>query len=382
MKKICFVTTVPGTLRAFVLETAKYLHESGGYDITFICDYDEQFQSSLPKYISYIPVSMSRGIDIRGIIVIFKMYKLFKNKKFDIVQYSTPNASFYAAIASKLANIPVRLYCQWGIAYVGFQGIKRTIFKSIEKIVCNFSTWIEPDSYGNLHYSYIEGLYTNEKSSVIWNGSAAGVNLEKFDISQKNTWRNEIRNKYLIDNDTFVIGFVGRITGDKGINELLESTRELFIKKPNSRLLLIGNTEKIKSINSEFYQWSLNEPRVIYCGRTSEVEKYLAAIDVFVLPSYREGFGSTVIEAEAMGVPVIVTDIPGPTDAMIDEKTGIVIRKADIASLGESLLFLNENRDIGIKMGEEGCLYATNNFESNKLKKYILEDRDRLLGEV
>ena len=382
MKKICFVTTVPGTLRAFILETAKYLHENGEYDITFICDYDENFKNSLPEFVTYIPVRMSRGIDLSGFKAVFEMYKIFKKNKFDIVQYSTPNASFYAAIASKLANVPVRLYCQWGIVYVGFKGIRRSIFKTIEKTVCKFSTWIEPDSYGNLYFSHEEGLYATEKSSVVWNGSASGVDMRKFDISKKSVWRMEIREKYLIDRDTFLIGFVGRITGDKGINELLEACKALFNKKPNSLLLLIGDTEKSDSVNEELYKWSLSEERVIYCGKTNEVEKYLSAMDVFVLPSYREGFGSVVIEAEAMGVPVIVTDIPGPTDAMVEGKTGIVIKKADVMALVETLLFLNENMNIGTKMGEEGYYYASNSFEAEKLKQFILEDRNKLLIEV
>lgn len=110
-----------------------------------------------------------------------------------MVQYSTPNASLYAALAAKLAGVPVRLYCQWGMAYVGFHGIKRVIFKRIEKLVCTLSTWVEPDSFGNLKFSHAEGLYPENKGSVIWNGSASGVNLNKFDNSQKPVWRAEIR---------------------------------------------------------------------------------------------------------------------------------------------------------------------------------------------
>lgn len=382
MKKICFITTVSITIKTFILETAKYLHENDQYEITFICDYDEDFRDDLPDFITYIPVRMNRGIDLRGFKAVFEMYRIFKKHKFDIVQYSTPNASFYAAIASKFANIPVRLYCQWGIAYVGFKGIKRKIFKSIEKTVCKYSTFIEPDSFGNLYFSQNEGLYSTNKSSVVWNGSASGIDLTKFDILQKNIWRKEIRSKYIINDDTFVVGFVGRITGDKGINELFEAYKKFIAIKQNSRLILIGNTEKSESVNEKLYEWSLNEEKIIYCGTTSEVEKYLSAMDVFVLPSYREGFGSVVIEAEAMGVPVIVTDIPGPTDAMVKGKTGIVIKKADVTSLIDALIFLHENKDVAFKLGNEGNLFVTHNFESEKLKKYILEDRNKLLEEV
>lgn len=118
MKKICYVTTISMTLKAFVLDIAKYLHENGNYDISFICNYDKDFADSLPKYIHYYPVSMERGISIGGLKAMLEIKKILKREKFDIVQYSTPNASCYTALASAVEHVPVRLYCQWGIAYV------------------------------------------------------------------------------------------------------------------------------------------------------------------------------------------------------------------------------------------------------------------------
>lgn len=218
-------------------------------------------------------------------------------------------------------SVPVRLYCQWGIVYVAFHGFKRKVFKILEKITCRNSTWIEHDSFGNLNFSQVEGLYTTDKSSVVWNGSASGVNLKKFDIKHKEEWNHAIRDKYSIENDAFVIGFIGRIKRDKGINELFAACKTFFESNQNSVLLLVGNSEKSETINEELYYWSLNEKRVIYCGRTNEVEKYLSVMSVFILPSYR------------MGVPVIITYIPGPTDAMLDGKTGLIVEKADVNNL-------------------------------------------------
>ena len=170
MKKVCFVTTVPATIDSFILETAKYIHNETDWDISFICDEDVDFSNRLPEYIHYFPVQMKRGISLSGASALCKMVSIFKKEKFDMVQYSTPNASLYAAVAAKIAKIPVRLYCQWGLVYVGFSGIKRKIFKIIEKIVCGLSTWIEPDSFGNLDFAHKEGLYPQNKGSVVWNG--------------------------------------------------------------------------------------------------------------------------------------------------------------------------------------------------------------------
>ena len=119
MKKICFCTTIPDTINSFVLDFAYYLRKQTNWDISIICAYDEAFKESLPDYIHYYPVYMKRGISFDGIKAIHQMKKIFQRERFDLVQYSTPNAALYASIASKMANIPVRLYAQWGMAYVG-----------------------------------------------------------------------------------------------------------------------------------------------------------------------------------------------------------------------------------------------------------------------
>lgn len=382
MKKICFVTTIPMTIKAFVLDTAKYLHEKGDFDISFICNYDEEFAASLPEYIHYYPVSMERGISLGGFKAMFAMKRIFKEQKFDLVQYSTPNASCYASLAAWLAKIPVRLYCQWGIAYVGFKGIKRKLFKMEEKMVCRLSTWVEPDSFGNLSFSHKEGLYPENKGSVIWNGSASGVNLKKFDVSRKSEWREEIRKKYNISEKAKVFVFIGRVTRDKGINELFSATKKLFEEYRDAYLLMVGSNENSGSVDQELYDWSVNEKRVIYCGFTNEVEKYLSASDVYVLPSYREGFGSAVIEAESMAVPVIITNIPGPTDAMQKDVTGLVVEKGNSESLKCAMKELYQNSCLNEKMGSEAYKFATSGFEQLALFEKILLDRERLLENI
>ena len=377
MKKICFITTVPGTLKSFVLQTAKRMYESGEFDISFICAEDKEFAESLPKYIHYIPVTMKRGINLYGIKATYEMYKIFKKEKFDLVQYSTPNASLYASLASKLAKIPVRLYCQWGIVYVSFSGFKRKIFKTIEKTVCRLSTWIEPDSFGNLKFSREEGLYDESKSSVVWNGSAMGVDLERFDIAKRSVWNEEIRQEYSIPKDAFVYGFVGRVTTDKGVNELFEAFDDISRVKENAYLLMVGRREK--EINEQLLQKAESNPRVIFTGNVSDPERYYASMDVFVLPSYREGFGSSVIEAEAMGVPVIVTNIPGPIDAMSEGVTGLIVKKADVPSLNDAMSTIYENSDMREKFAMASRNFAGKNFDQKELTAYIIKDRKRLM---
>lgn len=372
--KICYVTTVPATIQSFILPLAEYLHENTDWDISFICSDDEKFEKSLPEYINFYPVHMERGISVAGVKAMFQIKKILKKEKFDMVQYSTPNASLYTAMAAKLAKIPVRLYCQWGIAYVGFNGLKRKIFKIVEKFVCGLSTCVQPDSKSNLNFARSEGLYSEKKSSVIWNGSACGVSLDKFNVKRKNEYRSYIREKYNIGRDTFVYIFIGRVTRDKGINELLSAFKRL---NDDSVLFLLGNNEVDISVNRELYDWSLENKNIIYTGNVDDVERYLSAADCYVLPSYREGFGMSVIEAEAMGVPVIVTDIPGPVDAVIDNKTGLLVKKADENSLLDAM---KKIRKLNYQeMGKEGHKFASDNFEQKQLFDKIIESRNELL---
>lgn len=381
MKKICFVTTVSVTLRTFVVDFAKYMHDHGDYEITFICNPDGEFEASLPEYIRFIPVPMERGISLGGVAAMMRMVRIFRREKFDLVQYSTPNASLYASMAAWLARVPVRLYCQWGMAYVGFGGMKRRIFKLVEKTVCGLSTWVEPDSRGNLDFCHAEGLYPESKGSVIWNGSASGVDLEKFDISCRQQWRSRIRRTLDIPADAFVCGFVGRINGDKGINELFTAFRSVLEKQPGAHLMLVGDPEKSETVDADLYDWAEQEARVHFCGYTNVVEQYLSAMDVYVLPSYREGFGSAVIEAEAMGLPVIVSDIPGPTNAMVRDVTGLVVPMKDDAALEAAMERLLEDPALARRLAEAGHRFAADHFEQKTLFGYILEDRKRLLGD-
>lgn len=381
MKKICFITTISATLSSFVLDTAEYLHKNGEYDITFICNYDKDFAETLPEYIHFISVPMPRGINILGSIKSIRLLsKLFKKEKFDMVQYSTPNASMYASIAAKSAKIPVRLYCQWGVVYVAMSGIKRKIFKTIERMVCRYSTQVQPDSTGNLEFCRKEGLYDETKSLVIWNGSAKGLDLTTFDISKKAEYAKEIKKKYNIDESVPVIGFVGRLGKEKGCNELFTAFKSLKEQFPTLKLMFVGPNEKEDTIEPELLVYFRECDDIIKTGRVANVEKYIAAMDIFVLPSYREGFGMSVIEASAMEVPVVVTKYPGPSSAMEEGITGISVPVRDSNALTLAIADLLENKEKSIAMGRAGRKFVEQNFEQKEFIRKYIENRMNLLG--
>ncbi len=378
-KKICIVTTISLPIDQFIRFSFEeyYMH---GFDVSVMCDMDEDFIKTLPPYVHAIPVSMKRGISFAGIKSAFKMYKVFKKEKFDLVQYSTPNASLYASLASFFARVPKRLYCQWGMIFVSFGGVKRFIFKTIEKLVCKLSTDIQPDSFGNLNFCRDLGFYDDKKSRVVYNGSANGVNLHKFDISKKQEYRLNIRSKYGFSDNDIVIGFLGRLMKDKGCDELIGAFKILESRNSNVKMLFVGPTEKTGNENKELLDYFYSNDNIVKIGNVSDAERYLAAMDIFLFPSYREGFGSVVIEAEAMGLPVVVSDIPGPTDGVIRDKTGFVVPVKDEVSLADKAQVLIDSKELRESMGKSGRQLVEDKFDSDILKTEIVKNREWILS--
>lgn len=318
MKKICICTTVSITMNSFVVETAKYLYQECGYDITLICNEDKVFEKALPEYIHFIPVHMERGIDFSGIKSIIQFIRIFRKEKFDMVQYATPNAACYASIAAKICKVPIRLYCQWGIRYVGLSGISRKIFRSLEKLICRNSTEIRSVSPQNRQFAISERLYSAEKSSVIGRGGTIGVDMQQYDIAKRDTWRKMIRLQYDIDDEEIVFGFSGRISVDKGCKELINAFMNIEEKRGRVKLFIIGPMENNCGLEPSLISWVENSPRVIMTGiiEGKEMAKYYSAIDVLVHPTYREGFGMVIQEAGALGIPTITTKVPGASEVM------------------------------------------------------------------
>lgn len=354
MKKVCMITTVSLTLKVFVVETAKYLHKQCGYDVTLICDNDEEFKKSLPNYIHYIPVHMARGVDITGVKSIVDFIKVFREEKFDMVQYSTPNAACYASIAAKIAKVPVRLYCQWGIRYVGMSGISRKIFKAIEKLVCRNSTDIRAVSPMNKAFAVSEGLYPEEKAVVVGKGGTIGVDMKRYDISKKADYRSAIRKQYGISNEAFVYGFAGRVSADKGCTELMTAFRKIAESEPDAKLLIVGPMEDGCGVPAEILEWARKSNQVVMTGMIdgSKMNEYYSAMDVLVHPTYREGFGMVLQEAGALGIAMITTKIPGASEVMEEGISCLLVEPKNISELESAMKKLITDREYSKKIGQ------------------------------
>lgn len=379
-KKICFCTTIAGTIRSFLVPLAQYLVEMENYDVTFISDTSDLLDGYLNENIHYIPVPMKRGIAFDGLQAIWRFYKIFKRERFDIVQYSTRNAATYASIAAWMAGIKTRIFCQWGMMFIAMRGLKRFLLKLDDKMVCALSTNIETESFSIREEAIQEKIYKPEKSVVIWNGSACGVDTRKYDMTQKPVWRKEYRNKYGIPESSTVFGYCGRITRDKGLNELFGAFKEIVeARHEDAYLMIIGAYDNVETIDQALFSWAKNNDKIIFTGYTKEVPQHYSALDVFVSLSYREGFGLVVIEAAGMGVPAIVTDCPGQIDTITNNITGKHVPVHNVPQVVNAMEFYINNPGKAKEMGINARKEVEDKYEQQILFEKLAAHRNELI---
>lgn len=383
-KKICFCTTLGGTI-FFVTELSKYLVENENYDVTWIAGDDERLHQYIGEHIHFIPLKMKRGWSIDGPKVIWQMYRIFKREKFDIVQYSTRNAGTFASIAAWMAGIKTRLYCQWGMMFIALKGLKRLLLKLDEKLIVGLSTVVESESFSMYETAIAHAIYKADKASVIWNGSACGVNLDDYIMENKPEWRKEVRQEHGISDEAIVFGYCGRITRDKGLNELFEAFKRVIEDKDRQKdtyLMIIGRYDNAETINPELFSWAQSSPYVKFTGYTSNVPKYYSALDVFTSLSYREGFGLVVIEAAAMGVPGIVSDALGQRDTIEHLKTGYLVRTHNVDDVVEAMNYCIDNTEKVEEMGKNARRNVEEKYEQKELFRRLAAHRNELIEQT
>ena len=377
-KKICALTTISKTMDWFVVDSMRNFAKNG-FEVTLVCDMDEEFIKRNSDFATCIPVKMSRGIDPIGAIRgIRKFYRIFKENKFDIIQYSTPNAALYASVAGKFAKVPVRVYGQWGIRYVTFTGLKRFIFKMLEKFTCMGTTHIKAVSFKNRQFAIDEKLCRAEKISVIGIGGTVGVDLKEYDLGAKSDFNKEIRKKYNISEKDFLFGYVGRLNVDKGINELIEAFKGI----DNAKLMLVGMLDDKYRPSEENLKYAEENDKIILTGNVApqEVCKYLAAFDILVHPTYREGFGKVLQEAMAMECPIITTDVPGPSEVIEAGVSGALVEAQNADQLREEMVSLMNDKERQQAFAKNGRKRVETYFERSIMLNNILNDYQSILN--
>jgi len=379
---LCILTTVAGSIKSFYEGLLEGLNKAG-IKTTVICADDAELRDFLPPETVFIPVGFTRALTpYQDLKVLWQLYKIFRRGKFDIVQYSTPKASLLGSIASFAARIPLRIYILWGLYYTGQTGVKRFILKSLEKKICSISTHILPIAHEMVSLVENEGLAKSSKCDVMLNGSACGVDLQRFDPKKWSKARNEIRDKYQIPERAVVIGVVARLTGDKGINELVSAFVEIAEEISYVHLLIVGGQEEKDRLRPETEQTIKAHPRIHAVGQQRDPIPYYMAMDIFCLPTYREGFGEVNLESQALGLPVISTNVIGPRESIKDGETGFLVEPRSSKALIAPLKKLILDPVLRINMGRKGRQRVEQMFARQDMMQAIVKHRLGLLRKI
>ncbi len=358
--KICAITTISKTMDWFVCDIMKKLSENG-YEVTLICNMEDGFAERHKDYANCIDLKMSRGVNLKDLLTIpFKFRKIFKDNRYDVIYYMSPNASMYAALGGWLAHIPTRMYVQAGIRYISLTGMSRRIFKFIEKMTCSLSTNIRAVSPLNMQVAIDEKLCTPNKISIIGKGGTVGVSLSECDAFDRQVEREEKRALYGVPLNAFVYGYVGRINADKGIGELIQAFEEIQAYNPNVWLLLIGMLDEANPIPEEIMQRAKANSQIIFTGNVhpNQVYQHMAMFDVLTHPTYREGFGKVLQEAMGMRLPIITTNVPGPSEVVEENVSGILVEAKNVSELKAKMVLLLNDEQLRSSLAEAGRLRA------------------------
>lgn len=295
-----------------------------------------------------IGVPMRREIsiaaDCRSLVA---LYKLFRRERPYIVHSNTPKASLLSMVAAWAARVPHRIYLVTGLRFETTHGILRFILKTMERITCLCATKVIPEGDG-VKATLLREHITRKPMEKIHNGNINGIDLDHYARTPEVVQRaEEIRGG--ADDFTFI--FIGRMVRDKGINEFVAAFKRLNRELPATKLLLVGKFEdKLDPVLPETKTEIENNPKIDFVGYQSDIRPFLVAADVAVLPSYREGFPNVVIQAGAMGLAQIVTDINGCNEIVIEGQNGLIIPKQDEQALYEAMRRLATERELTAKM--------------------------------
>lgn len=375
--KILHVFTLNTTAESFFDGQFKILSEHG-QEIHLVADTEEDKDFSLRNHTFYHRIPIVRAISpIADLTSIRLLIKLISRERFDAVVGHTPKGAMVAMISAKLAGVKTRIYYRHGLIYTTATGLKRIIFKTVERFTALLATNIVNVSPSLSQLAVKDKLNPDSKQTVIGCGTCGGIDtIDTFNpdkVSEDTV--SALRHTLGIPDGAFVVGFCGRLCHDKGIIELIEGFKLFREAHPeiDARLLLVGPYDARDILPQNIKDEIESNPLIISPGSVSHhyLPNYYSLMDVFVFPSYREGFGMTVIEASAMCIPILVSRSHGCVDSIREDVTGryIDLTPQSIASSLTEML----NPQLRQRLGDAGRNFVTKNFERTAMWPTILD---------
>jgi glycosyltransferase involved in cell wall biosynthesis len=376
--KIIRATTVPMSLDAFCNGMLKELSQK--YEVIGMASPGKELMAVAEREgVRTIAVPMERHISLKhDLISLCRMIKVFLKEKPTMVHSMTPKAGLLCMIAAWLCRVPVRVHTFTGLVFPTSTGLKRRVLMATDWLTCACATHIIPEGEGVKNDLLNNGI-TKKPIKVLGYGNVRGVDMEYYRVSE------EIRakSKELKKPESFTFLFVGRIVGDKGINELCEAFERLKETEKSIRLLLVGRFEdELDPVSDKTRETINNDSSIEAVGPKygDELLAYYVAADCFVFPSYREGFPNTVLEAGAMGVPSIVTDINGSREIITEGENGIIIQSHDAEALFHAMLKMMRDKDAREKMADNARQMIASRYEQGFVRKCLYDFYDEIIS--
>ena len=384
MPKLIRITTVPLSLKLLLAGQMKYMINQGWEVLTVSADGREVAQVVKNEGVRHEVIPFTRKITpFHDILCVWQLIRLFKREKPDIVHTHTPKAGLLGMIAANLAGVKIRIHTLAGIPAMAAEGNRKSLLENAEKWTYANATEVWPNSQGLYKHVLKAGLANEAKLRVIGKGSSNGVDLKHYN-------RNALKENHLVaatmrilpGDEDFIFLAVGRLVKDKGIEELVSAFLNSKIAN-RSKLVLLGSFEQeLNPLSPETIQTIQDSPRIVQIDWTDHVSHYLALADVLVHPSHREGFPNVLLEAGAMQVPVICSDIIGNRDLITQQKTGLIFPVKDAAVLKEALEFAFVKREKMAQMADQLYLEVRENYDRNFVHGELLSNYQRLLKEA
>jgi glycosyltransferase involved in cell wall biosynthesis len=352
-RKIVRIATVPLSLDKLLENQLKYINQY--YEITAVSSNKEELiKIGKKEGVAVFDVELTRVISpFKDLKAVVRLYRFLKKEKPLIVHTHTPKAGTVGMMAAKLAGVPVRMHTVAGLPLLEIQGKKRKLLNLIERITYACATHVYPNSFEMKDIIVKERFCKPQKLKVLGNGSSNGINTSYFDPSHySEDQKIRFKDVWNISPDDFVFIYVGRIVKDKGINELVNAFKRLCNKYSNIKLLLVGPFEpELDPLLPETEKIIKDNNKIITTGFQTDVRPFFLTSDLLVFPSYREGFPNVVMQAGAMDLPSIVSDINGCNEIIIDGKNGVIIPVKDEDTLYQKMeeLFINKTLYAALK---------------------------------
>lgn len=376
MKKLIRITTVPLSLEKLLENQGQYF--KAFYDITFISSNPEQLKQTAEKQgVSYFPLEMTRKITpLQDLRCLIQLYHFLRKEKPLIVHTHTPKAGIVGMLAARLAGVPIRLHTIAGLPLMETKGLKRWLLILVERITYFCATKVYPNAEGLLKFVLQNRLAPRKKLKVIGKGSSNGIDTSYFSKDEvEETKVSSLRESLKIKSSDFIFCFVGRLVGDKGVNELVHAFCEVQDEIPDAKLLLVGPYETDLDPLEKITQKRINtNPNIMTTGFQADIRPYLVLSDTFVFPSYREGFPNVVLQAIAMEVPCIVSDINGCNEIIREGETGAIIPPKQTQPLIDKMVLFYHEKKVVQKFINTAKSEVATNYDRLQFWKSLLEE--------